>query len=170
MHKFKLLEDILENDENIENSKFFGSPVFPENFLENNNVENDFFLLQLNLKEYEDKILPVDGYLYFFLDLSTVRPKPKVFYTSQELVEIYEDINEDFNMESSKALFIKKDDNTNNLLFENKNDEFILLQINVDDVPLSFPRFNLTHGLIKFIIKNDDLKKMNFSNVLLQLE
>lgn len=170
MYKFKLLEDILENDENIENSKFFGSPVFPENFLENNNVENDFFLLQLNLKEFEEKILPADGYLYFFLDLSTARPKPKVFYTNLELVEIYEDINEDFNMESSKALFIKKDDNTNNLLFENKNDEFILLQINVDDVPLSFPRFNLTHGLIKFIIKKDDLKIMNFLNVSLQLE
>ncbi len=170
MYKFKILTNIQETDENLDNSKFFGSPVFPENFLENNNLENDFFFFMLNLNEYQNSLFPQNGFLYFFLNLDHNPCTPKVIYTTDELVEVYDNINEDFNMEDSNALFIEKCDESNNALFLEKESTVILLQIDLDFVPLSFPRFNKTSGKIVFEISKEALTKKDFSCVSLKFE
>lgn len=173
MLHFKILTNIEETDENIEQSKFFGSPIFPEKFLEENGVENDFFFLQINLKDlnYFNGLLPSEGMLYFFLDIKDNPLKPKVFYKKDELVEIYEDINEDFNMANYKAMFLIKSDESSNVILEDKDDNIItLLKINLEEVPQDFPKFNQTKGNVKFLIEKEKLEKLDFSQVTIKFE
>lgn len=170
MYKFKILTNTQETDENLDNSKFFGSPVFPDKFLEKNNLENDFFFFVLNLNEYQNSVFPQNGFLYFFLNLDHNPCTPKVIYTTDELIEVYDNINEDFNMEDSNALFIEKSNDSNNALFLEKESTVVLLQIDLDCVPVSFPRFNKTSGKILFELLKEDVVKKDFSRVTLKFE
>lgn len=166
---FNILTNIEENDSTIEKSKFFGSPVFPKDFLETNNLNDDFFFLQLNLKEISDyeTLLPKEGYIYIFLKIDTNPIVPKVFYTNQEIEEEYEDINEDFNMEDSKAKFLQFciEETGNNLLFE-ETEYISLITLDMEKVPTGFPNFNQTKGKIKVLIKKIDLQNLDFTNAL----
>lgn len=173
MLHFEIINNVEENDENIEQTKFFGSPIFPEKFLEKNNVENDFFFLQINLNDlnYISEFLPNKGMLYFFLDINENPIRPKVFYTTEELVEIYEDINEDFNMENCKAMFIQENKKSTNVILENEEENIItLISIDLEDVPQDFPKFNLNKGKVRFLIEKEHLVKRDFSNVTLKFE
>ena len=85
-----------ENKITYEKSKMFGSPVFPLHFLEENNLDELFFVMQINLREIQDyqDYLPKEGYIYIFLDTSRYPYTPKVIYTNEEVIEVYDDINE----------------------------------------------------------------------------
>ncbi len=171
MKNFKVLPKETETEENSEKSKFFGSPSFPNDFLERNNLNDDFFLMQLNLSELEEKILPSEGFIYIFLKIDNIPVIPKVFYSNLENTEIYENINEEFNMQDSSAIFIEFDDVPGQAgsVLKCNDTEVVLLEIDTKKMPTTFPNFCHQDCKIVFTMNLLDLKNLDFSKVKMQI-
>lgn len=172
MKYLKLSTSEIENELSFERSQFFGSPCFPENFLEKNKVEDDFFLIQINLSEAFDEILPKKGFIYIFLKIDEMPILPKVFYTDTETDEIYQNINEDFNMEDPSAIYINFDNNSEESVgrigYVN-DDEVELLKIDLSKMPKSFPNFCHENCKIAFRMTKSELVALDFTNVKMHL-
>ena len=152
-------------------SKFLGSPVLPEKWL---NIFNDttIFLLQIRLSDLkeldEGNVLPHEGYLYVFLDAANGEYdlKPIVKYYKgepthclngfNEIVDGYERFVDDYLIEFEKC----DDYETGNKLFGYPNDwnyqgepQPLLLQFDPLDSEMGF----LSHldGLIYFFLGKD---------------
>ena len=97
-----------EENANLDHSKLLGTPVFPEDFFETHDLnDNDYFVAQLNLSEIKDPngLLPNKGFLYFFLDIDELTPK--VIYEPRDPEMMMDDINESFDKDycgDTKAL------------------------------------------------------------------
>ena len=164
-------------------SKFLGSPVLPQRWL---NIFNDqtIFLMQLRLSDIkdldEDNVLPHEGYLYIFLDVSNSEYslKPIVKYTKSapthclngfnDIVDGYEQYVDDYLIE-----FEKCDDYENgNKLLGKPNDwnyanepNALLLQFDPLDSEMCI--FSHLDGLIYFFIGED---KKTFKDVIIMEE
>ena len=185
---FKLKRVEKEKNEELDHSKFLGAPVFPEGFLDKHGIgENDYFLLQMNLEELKDKdtLLPKEGFLYFFVDVDTY--EAKVFHTTEELKEVYDDINEGFDEEDfgdTKAQYMYFDDELKEghyILGDIEEDldleaytdtEGYVTLLSVDSLELDpkhpiwrFASIAPLDGWYLFLIKEEDLKKGDFSHV-----
>lgn len=181
---FKLTKILKESPETFEKSKILGSPVFPKDFIERNDLEDKYFVMQLNLSELNiynsNTILPSQGFLYFFLDVNTYPYKPSVIYTSEEVIEVYDDINdiyEDFG--DYHGYMIEFDDNPecgHYLLGDINQDldldcEFdttgyvTLLEIDSLNLPENCMQIGQPDGWYIFLIKEKDLRNLNFKKV-----
>ena len=152
-------------------SKFLGSPVLPKKWLNMFN-EQTIFLMQLRLSDIKDldeeNLLPHEGYLYIFLDVSNSEYslKPLVKYTKSEpthclngfndIVDGYEQYVDDYLIE-----FEKCDDFANgNKLFGKPSDwpyaeepDDLLLQFDPLDSEMGL--FSHLDGLIYFCFSKD---------------
>lgn len=185
--KQKRIEE--EGPENYECSKLLGSPVFPEGFLGSGEdyllTDDDFFIMQLNLSDVKGccEYLPDSGFLYFFLDVDDLTPK--VLYTEDEVIEVIDDINECFDGEYGKTdayeLVFGSEDQDGHLLlgeldediglegFTDTDGYVTLLQIDALELPDEILRLETIcrlDGYFVFLIKEEDLKRRDFSRVI----
>ena len=177
----------VEQEENatLDTSKLLGSPVFPSDFLETNDInDNDYFVAQINLSEIKDPngLLPEKGWLYFFLDFEDLTPK--VFYEQREPEEVVDDINEGFDKSfcgdttalymdfKGKGHFLLGDINEDLDLysFTEIDGYMVLLMLDALEFPpnhpiLQFSILSKYDGYYIFLIKEEDLRKKDFSKV-----
>lgn len=153
-------------------SKFLGYPVLPDGW-ENEFDENILFLLQINLEEIKDldkdNLLPHEGYLYFFLDVSEgpYNLKPIVRYYAGKPNIVIDDFNnivpgyEKFTKPYLVSFEEGKDSGDGSRLFGKMSSQYyadeereILLQFDPYDPDLGlFPTFD---GLIFFFFNDED--------------
>ena len=92
-----------------EGSRFFGDPVVPEKWADKEPwPEDDIFMCQINLADLDgydtEGLLPSEGYLYFFADLTDgIEVHP--ILSTQEPDTIYEDCNMGFEEDISDDIF-----------------------------------------------------------------
>ena len=161
-------------------SKFFGSPTMPEEWLADDTIgEDDFFFCQLKLTEFKafdkNNILPAkSGFIYFFLSETENSFKPNVQYFEKEPETLIDDFNAGFDnlgdVETEYSIDYfeaeKADDGTGILVPD--NDEITLLQY--DPLDDGMPEFLAeTEKIACFKISKEDLQKLDFSNVKLEL-
>lgn len=180
---FKLLEK--ENEETFEKSKILGSPVFPDGFYEENNLDDLLFVMQLNLNDlnakYPNNLLPKNGFLYIFLDVDEYPYEPYVFYTNKETKVVYDDFNDIFDDEFGdyrgyELVFNDNDEDSNYILGDidcdlgldceiDTSGYVVLLQIDSLSLPTNVLTLGQPDGYYVFLIKESDLKNKNFNNV-----
>lgn len=183
-----------ETEETYIKSKFLGTPVFPEGLLYDENDEfilydTEYYIMQLNLEEIAGKNpkLPQKGMLYFFIDVDTLEPRV-IYAKSLEncRLEIIDDINDHFEEE------VFGETNGYELVFENNLEEghyvfgdvnpdldletdtdidgyVTLLEIDFLSLPhdnmLRFGELGISDGRYIFLIKEEDLENLDFSNI-----
>lgn len=161
-------------------SKFFGSPTMPEEWLSDETIgDDDFFFCQLKLSEFKafdkDNILPAkSGFIYFFLSETENGLKPNVQYFEKEPETLIDDFNAGFDSlgdietEFSIDYFEAKETTDGTGILVSDKDEIILLQY--DPLDDGMPEFLAeTENVACFKIKKEDLQKLDFSNVKLEL-
>ena len=169
-----------EGEYDLGASKFLGSPVLPARWV-NSFGEDIIFLLQLRLSDIKDldkdNLLPHEGYLYIFLDVSNSEYslKPIVKYTKSEpthvlngfndIVDGYEEFVDDYLIEFSEC----DDYETGNKLFGRPNDwnygdEPRELLFQFDPLDSDMGIFNQLDGLIYFFFGKD---RKTFKDVVL---
>ncbi|MCR5184905.1 MAG: DUF1963 domain-containing protein [Bacilli bacterium] len=176
--KFDLFRVDIEKNRDLDNSKLFGSPVFPKNYMRRHKLNSDYYFAQINLSYDSDGVLPTEGMLYFFLHFKGTQVKPIVKYSNEELYEVVDDVNEIFNeldfkdalqmvfdhKGKSGFLFSEIDQELPELLDE--DDYIVLLKVDPLNVLASdFPIFNNPDDEIYFIMKKEDYINRNFKNV-----
>jgi uncharacterized protein YwqG len=185
----------VESKDDYFRSKFFGSPAFPDGFIGKHNLfyENYLFLMQVDLEKsrslVECPLLPNDGSLVVFLDISKPIYKPIIYYipklNNKDTFEVYENINNVVDIYSSSCinpLYInfKKD-----LIDEHKTpfkgcklfgepfnlaredipiNKILLLQLSLSEFPDGFIENN-NSGYLYFFIKEEKLKALDFKDV-----
>lgn len=168
-----------EDNDTFELSKIGGSPVFPKNFYKKNKLQDDFFFAQVNLKELSSDPLPKEGFLYFFLKCGSYPYKARVFYSKEEPKEVIEGINDDFadfgNSEGYQLVKSSKDtgfalcsDFNPDLDLESQvtlKDGICLLEIDTISLPPNTLTLGQPDGWYMFVMKKEDLKKLDFSKV-----
>lgn len=160
-----------EGEYDLGASKFLGSPVLPKKLLTAFN-DQTIFLMQIRLEDIKDldeeNILPHEGYLYIFLDVSDSEYslEPIVKYTKQEpthclngfndIVEGYEQYVDDYLIEFEKC----DDYETGNKLLGKPNDwnyeeapRQLLFQFDPLDSEMGI--FSHLDGYIYFFLGND---------------
>ena len=177
-----------EENASLDTCKLLGAPVFPEDFFEKNHIrDNDYFVAQLNLSEIKDPngLLPTSGFLYFFLDIDKLTPK--VIYEPRDPETVMDDINDGFDKDScgdTRALYMEFegsgpkeqfilgdiDPSLDLDCFTNTDGYVVLLQLDALELPqhdmvLQFTTLCKYDGYYIFLIKEEDLKKGNFSKV-----
>lgn len=161
-------------------SKFFGSPTMPEEWLADETIgDDDFFFCQLKLSEFKafdkDNILPAkSGFIYFFLSETENGLKPNVQYFEKEPETLIDDFNAGFDSlgdietEFSIDYFETKETTDGTGILVSDKDEIILLQY--DPLDDGMPEFLAeTENVACFKIEKEDLQKLNFSKVKLEL-
>lgn len=161
-------------------SKFFGSPTMPEEWLADETIgDDDFFFCQLKLSEFKafdkDNILPAkSGFIYFFLSETENGLKPNVQYFEKEPKTLIDDFNAGFDSlgdietEFSIDYFETKETTDGTGILVSDKDEIILLQY--DPLDDGMPEFLAeTENVACFKIKKEDLQKLDFSKVKLEL-
>ena len=161
-------------------SKFFGSPTMPEEWLSDDTIgEDDFFFCQLELTEFKafdkDNILPAkSGFIYFFLSETENGLKPNVQYFEKEPETLIDDFNAGFDSlgdietEFSIDFFETKETTDGTGILVSDKDEIILLQY--DPLDDGMPEFLAeTENVACFKIEKEDLQKLDFSKVKLEL-
>lgn len=179
---FKFTKINEENEDTYLVSKIMGSPAFPTHFLENNHLEEMYFVMQLNLSELScyDTLLPKEGMLYFFLDITSYPYEPIVIYTNEEITTVYDNINEGFeeygDISSYKLEFTQDKEDGHIILgdidpsldldCEIDTTGYIML-LNIDSLMLPEKTLTLGNpdGWYIYLIKEEDLKKQDFSKV-----
>ena len=185
--RFSLVKVDPEANGVLDHSKFLGSPVVPAGFLDRHEFSgSEYFIAQVNLEEIGDRqdLLPQHGFLYFFLDADTL--EPKVIYEDAEPAEMIEDINEGFDAADfgpTSAQHFVFDEKGGHFLFGEPDpdldlgsyleeiDEYVtLLQIDSLSLPEGEGLFQIGtfapyDGYYIFLIKKEDLKKLDFSKV-----
>ena len=160
-----------EGDYDLGTSKFLGNPVLPEKWLEDFSSET-IFLMQLRLEELKDfdeeNILPHEGYLYIFLDVSNSEysMKPIVRYYKGEpthclnefngVVDGYEEFTDDYLIEFEKC----DDYESGNVLLGKPNDwnyqdEPRRLLLQFDSLDSDMGIFDHLDGLLYFFLGKD---------------
>ena len=107
-----------EGDYDLGASKFLGGPVLPEKWMDSFS-DDTIFLMQIRLEDIKDldeeNLLPHEGYLYFFLDVSNSEYSmvPIVKYLKEEpthylsefngIVDGYEEFINDYLIEFEKC-------------------------------------------------------------------
>lgn len=176
-----------EENANLDHSKLLGTLVAPEDFFEKNDInDNDYFVGQLNLSEIKDPngLLPSKGFLYFFLDIEDLTPK--VIYEERDPSMMVDDINEGFDKGfcgDTHALYIEFDNETDSQYLLGDIDEsldlqaftdvdgyVVLMQLDALELPqqdtvLQFATLAKYDGYYIFMIKENDLRKHDFSKV-----
>lgn len=161
-------------------SKFFGSPTMPEEWLADGTIgDDDFFFCQLKLSEFKafdkDNILPAkSGFIYFFLSETENGLKPNVQYFEKEPETLIDDFNAGFDSlgdietEFSIDYFETKETTDGTGILISDKDEIILLQY--DPLDDGMPEFLAeTENVACFKIEKEDLQKLDFSKVKLEL-
>ena len=184
----------VESPETYLCSKFLGAPAFPQNFLLDKDGESilsdaDYFIMQINLEDVADRAspLPKKGMLYFFIDVDTLTPK---ILLADDLdsgtLEVYDDINDGFSDDFGQTggyrlvfdatldeghCFLGEIDP--NIGLESDVDTHVyvnLLEIDFLALPsedmLRFGDLAIGGGHYVFLVKEDDLKGLDFSRVL----
>ena len=162
-------------------SKFLGSPTMPEEWLTDGTVgEDDFFFAQLRIAEFKKfadaALLPEKGFIYFFLCETDSGFEPNVRYFDGEPETLIDDFNAGFDILGNdadvdySADFTECDDNSDGtVILVDDGDSIILLQY--DPLDDGMPEFLAdTEKLVRFRIKKDDLKKLDFSKVTFSIE
>ena len=160
-----------EGDYDLGASKFLGSPVLPEKWLDSFNDET-IFLMQIRLSDIKDldeeNKLPHEGYLYIFLDVSNSEYslKPIVKYYKNEpthvltgfndIVDGYEEFVDDYLIEFEKC----DDYDSGNKLLGKPNDwnyaeESDELLFQFDPLDSDMGIFSHLDGLIYFFFGKD---------------
>lgn len=186
---------IEENENTFCSSKILGTPTFPEGFLYGEDGEfilydTEYFIMQLNLQEIKgrnDK-LPKKGMLYFFIDVDTL--EPRVLYANDITncrLEIIDDINDHFEEEvygekEGYQLIFDETLEDGHYVFGDINPDLdletdidtegyvTLLEIDFLALPhtnmLRFGELGISDGRYVFLIKEDDLERLDFSNII----
>lgn len=176
---FKLTKIEEEDEKTYERSKMLGSPVFPKGFVGKHKLNDALFICQLNLSEMSDPKLPTEGFLYIFLNIDTYPYKPKVFYTNEEVLEVFDTINEGFDdYGDPNGYLIEKVDEYDGFGFLTEFDPSLdldsqidtseyacLLEIDSINLPVNTLTLGQPDGWYMFLIKEEDLKAKNFKNV-----
>ncbi len=176
---FKLQKMEFENEMNYEKSKIGGSPVFPIGFFTENNLEEDMFIAQVNLNEIKCEGLPQEGYLYFFLNVDKYPYQPKVFYTKEQVREVYEDINEgfeDYGRIDAYEIIPTTEDYGHSLAtlpnpeldidcMVDTTDLIVLLELDSLELPTNVLNLGTPDGWYLFVIQKNDLENLDFSKV-----
>ncbi len=176
---FKLVPIAEENENTFELSKIGGSPAFPWGFLQENSLENDLFVAQLNLSQWQIPSLPETGFLYFFLNVDEYPYQAKVVYTDDTVCEVYELINEyfdDFGDPSAYAIMLSQDETGLGICTQFNPDLDLdsqietahalnLLELDSLQLPQGVLTLGQPDGWYLFVIDEDDLKAGDFSNV-----
>lgn len=183
-------EKIIKEDESTYLlSKFLGIPVFPLDFFEKHKVSNnDYYIMQINLKDLYcfDTPLPKDGYLYVFINL--INNTPKIIYEKEcDDLQYVPDINDLFidicgPNEGYKLVFDESLNEGHYILGDIDYDLDIELPIKLDDYKtlllidflalpesekiLQFSEICTNDGYGLFLIKDKDLQKQNYKNVI----
>jgi uncharacterized protein YwqG len=162
-------------------SKFFGSPTMPEQWLSDGTIgDDDFFFCQLKLSEFKafdkENLFPVkNGFVYFFLSETEKGFSPNVQYYEQEPETLIDDFNAGFDdlgdLETEYSIdyfeATETDDTTAILVAD--NDKITLLRY--DPLDDNMPEFLAkTEKIAYFTITKEDLEKLDFSRVKLELK
>ncbi len=176
---FKLVKIDKEDESNFECSKIGGSPVFPLGFLEKNGVYDDLFIAQLNLAELNLPRLPKQGFLYFFLNVDEYPYQAKVLYSNEQVREVFELINEHFDDfgDPSAYKIVPTDEQTGLGICTQFNPNLDLdcvirtegalnlLELDSLELPFGVLTLGQPDGWYLFVIDDDDLAELDFSNV-----
>lgn len=175
---FKVKNDYLNNEDKLINSKLMGVPVFPLNFFDAYGLDTFMFIGMINLEQIKmyNLPLPKEGFIYFFLDIDESPMVPKVIYCNQPLAEAAVDFNDYYDeFGHIDAYHMKFCEGTNQFLGEftidnlksiTNEDYVCLLKIDKDNLPEDFPIFDSFNGPSYYLIKKDELKDLNFNNVI----
>ena len=178
MSAIKLTLRKAPKDYDLGASKFLGSPVLPEKWL--NIFSNEtMFLMQIRLEDIKDldkdNKLPHSGYLYIFLDTidGEYNLKPIVKYYKGEPTHVLTDFNEicegyeRYNNAYLIEFSLCEDDESGNKLFGvpsdwNYMDEPRPLLLQFDPLDSEMDLFTNLDGLIYFFFNDDtyDYKKI----------
>lgn len=189
---------IKDEDCELDQSKFFGEILLPEKWLmENVFSPDEMFLCQINLENLYEKVgktyLPERGMLYFFIDYKK-KPLPVVRYCDED-VDAYTCFNEDwegdydvftewaldyelYNQSDKNAektgngftLYKGAEEEFSEMLCKEdflSDDEIVLLKFAPNTSEIDFMSYE--EKSVYFIIKIEDLKKQDFSNVTLKM-
>ncbi len=168
-----------ENEKTYELSKISGTPLFPYNFIENNNLEDDLFIAQINLKTIDNEYLKFisEGFIYIFLNVDVYPYKVKCFYSKDDAIMVYEDINEGFeeyidvngyemvlNNEKKDIGICTK---INPIISEEYgyNDDYLNL-LEIDTLEFNNISISSPDSILYFIIRKEDLKKLDFKKII----
>ncbi len=176
---FKLVKIDQENESNFECSKIGGSPVFPMNFLEDNGVYDCLFVAQINLAQIKCDKLPSEGFLYFFLNIDEYPYEGKVIYTNEQVVQVYQLINEDFDEfgDPSAYQIVPTEEDAGlgictpfdeNLDLDSQIETFgaiNLLELDSMSLPQGVLTLGQPDGWYLFVIDTDSLAEGDFSQV-----
>lgn len=170
---------IKEENRDLDRSKLFGNPVFPNSFMKRNKLNDAYYFAQINLSELKeyDTPFPKEGMLYFFLKFNKYSITPKVLYTNEELYEVMDDVNEIFEeLDFKDALYLEfNKGNGSNYLLDNfdkeipesdRDDYIVLLKVDPLNILASdFPIFVNPDDELYFVIDKEDLDKLDFKKV-----
>lgn len=165
-----------EEEANLDTSKIFGAPTFPKEFLQKHGLDEDYYFAQINLEQIDSYLLPKKGMLYFFFRLLEYTFEPIVIYSDEELVEVFDDVNEIFGEYDFKDALVMKfdEDGYSGFILDEFDQEipeadkeyFVLLKVDpLNILADDFPIFNNPDEEIYFMMEKEDLMKLDFSKV-----
>ncbi|MBQ7250957.1 MAG: DUF1963 domain-containing protein [Bacilli bacterium] len=175
-----------EPNDQLDACKLLGTPVMPADFFEGLGLdEGAYFVAQIRCDQFPAREpFPNKGYLYFFLDIDTL--KPKVAYTEKEPEELIDDVNASFDKDScGDPTCLQMDfsvDGGNRLFGDVDLDiglegdtvtagKLCLLELDALSLPqgkqkpLTFGDFGMGDGHWVFLIREEDLKARRFDKV-----
>ncbi len=176
----KLKVEKAHGDYDYGTSKFLGAPTMPEEWLSDGTLsDDDFFFCQLKLSELREHtdctLLPEKGFLYFFLTKENNESFiPNVKLYKEEPDTLIDDFNLGFdflgNTDDEYSIdFAKNNTSSETELFIDNGNDYILLQYDPldDNMP---PFLQETEKQAIFTISKEDLKNLDFSNVIFELK
>ncbi len=163
---------VLSDNQQVEKSKIGGSPVFPLNFFNEHQLNDDLFVAAINLEEFKTDLLPNTGMLYFFLSVESYPYTAKVIYLDDlnKLKEIMVDVNEGFEEYLNNQeyyLEITDEDKGIYLLQPLEEDNEYINLLTFDLLILDNQVLNISNpdDICSFIIKKTDLLTKKFDKV-----
>ena len=151
----------INRETEIEESKLFGEVYLPETWLEEDVFSPfEFFLCQLDLASFDFEFMPKRGYLYFFIEATSLtekKLKPVVRYFDGE-PDAYTDFNDGFFDEEPKTFaLVSESIGTLNIDCECGN-QVCLLEITSALLP-----FEISTKKMKFLANKNDIDKNDYS-------
>lgn len=151
----------IERETEIDDSKIFGEPFIPEEWLEGNEFSPfEFFVCQINLAQINCPLLPNVGFLYFFVDAPNYnfdKMIAKVRYFEGE-PSAYTDFNDGYFDENPMNMaLVEKGDGNIDFCEKGDDDKITLLKLSKEYLPDEINGNNLC-----FEISEDDLKKGDY--------
>lgn len=154
-----------------EGSRFFGDPVIPEKWADAEPWdEEDIFMCQINLSDLVGHdtggLLPEEGYLYFFADVSEgIRVHPLL--SLDEPDTIYEDCNLGFEDETSDDIFtdwVIRFGEGDGTVLASDGGRVVLLEFDPCSTRMDFKRD--IGGRIRVSVTEAELRSGDFSNAM----